>query len=591
MLPEKSRFLLSADTLQAMLDNNAPPVPEILRARQNLPALRSSLQAQRVLQQTADQAELPVSIPVLTYSAYRLFRSTGDRQTYETPYFTRRGKLAAAALRLFLGDMDYLTAVQDLLWAICEETTWALAAHENDGIDLFAAETAYLLAETLLLVGDALPAEIRSRVYRECDRRVFAPYLENPHAYFWYQGGNNWNGVCNSSVAASFLLLEPDLERTARALELALRGLGVFFARAFETDGASTEGVAYWNYGLIHVVALAEMLRARTNGALDLLDTEQFRRICAYPAKLLLAPGRFASFSDCDELLSFSPGMITRLVERSGDLTLRALLSEPAAGEHQWRLSMLLRDLLWWDGKYEERYAETDAFLPSGGVVRLVDTSQSGAVLVAAVKAGHNAENHNQNDVGSFLLHAGRETFLVDPGRGLYSRQYFSAQRYENIFASSYGHSLPVIGGHLQKEGPQYRGEIVALETGAEKFVEVEFAQAYPVTELTGLRRRLTVQPGSVLIEDSFRFSDAPLPVEEVFVTWMDVQLQGSSALLLGQENSLRLSILAPAGAVFSLELCEQASRENRKPQVLKRLKIALEAQSSTVVRVQAELV
>src|SRR5690606_14701007 len=118
----------------------------------------------------------------------------------------------------------------------------------------------------------------------------------------------NWNGVCNSSIAATFLWLQP--ETMAQGIKIALDSLRVFLDTAFEEDGSSTEGVSYWHYGLINFVALAEMLRARSQGQIDLLDSEQMRKIAAYPAKMHLSGPWFASFSDCDEIVRFNPGII-----------------------------------------------------------------------------------------------------------------------------------------------------------------------------------------------------------------------------------------------------------------------------------------
>jgi len=236
------------------------------------------------------------------------------------------------------------------------------------------------------------------------------------------------------------------------------------------------------------------MLRARTNGAIDLLDSEHVRKIAAYPAKMLLSASRFATFSDCDDVLNFNPGIIARLMGRTGENSLVNLLTPPIPAERNWRLAMWLRNILWWDGQYHEISPLDDAHLPLGGVARLVVPTPGGAPVVLAIKAGHNAENHNQNDVGSFILHVDGETFLTDPGRGLYTRQYFGPERYQNIFANSYGHSVPRIGGQLQHGGREFCGELLNIELGGPvKRAEVELARAYTVPELASLRRQVTL--------------------------------------------------------------------------------------------------
>ena len=131
--------------------------------------------------------------------------------------------------------------------------------------------------------------------------------------------------------------------------------------------------------------------------------------------------------------------------------------------------------------------------------------------VVAVIKAGHNDVSHNQNDIGSFIVHVDGESLLTDPEAGLYTRQYFSAVRYENIFANSYGHSVPRIGGRLQPAGRQYEGTISMDAAGAGKKAVVDFARAYDAPALTSARRQITLlsagdEAGVVTLEDSFAF-------------------------------------------------------------------------------------
>ena len=595
-------FSLNASQIQQLLIVGTPCLPELEAARHNLDTLHRAPQTQAMLAQTEPFMDALDQIPFPTYTHYRFFIRNGDRSNFETPYFVRRSELGATALRLFLGQSDLKDVVQDYIWAICEETNWVLPAHENVEIDLFSAETGFMLADTLNLLSNALDAEVRSRVRSEIERRIFDPYLRFCHLFWWYQGHNNWNGVCNSSVAATFLLLEPEPGRVARALELALSGLRTFLDTAFEQDGSSTEGVAYWHYGLINFVSLSEMLRARTNGAINLLDSEHVRKIAAYPAKMFLSASRFATFSDCDDVLNFNPGIIARLMERTSEPSLVSLLTPPIPAERNWRLAMMLRNILWWDGQYHEVEPIADAYLPLGGVARLVAQTPDGTPVALAIKAGHNAENHNQNDVGSFILHVDGETFLADPGRGLYTRQYFGPERYQNIFANSYGHSVPRIGGQLQHEGREFCGQVVSAELGGPvKRVEVELARAYAVPELASLRRQITLaaegeHAGTVWLQDTFRFSHIPsdaraTEIEEALLTWLDVETDGATALLRGQRHTVRLTIEVPTTAHFDIERLEEQCRANDKPGVLKRITCTFPAAAEVVVRVCAEII
>ena len=594
-------FQLTAAQIQPLLASGAPMFPELEAARADLDTLRAAPQTEVVLAQTEPLMDTIQQIPSTPYTLYRLFVRNGDRRRYENPYFEKRTRLAAATLRLFLGQTELKDIVQDYIWDICEESNWVVPAHENRAIDLFSAETGFVLAETLNLLGDTLDAEVRHRVRGEIERRIFDPYLRLHTSLNWYKGHNNWNGVCNSSVAATFLLLEPEPGRVAQALEIALGGLAVFLETAFESDGSSTEGVAYWHYGLINFVALTELLRARTEGAIDLLDSEHMRRVAAYPAKMQLSGPWFASFSDCDETVTFNPGILMRLAQRTGERSLLNLLALPGDWRGHWRLTMMLRNLLWWDGSEAKSPSLEDTVLPVGGVARFVAQTPTGASVVLAIKAGHNAENHNQNDVGSFMLHVDGENILTDPGRGLYNRAYFSAQRYDNIFANSYGHSVPRIAGDLQREGREFVGEMLDVETeGALKRADVEFARAYPTSGLASLQRRVLLsadgeQAGTAWLQDEFRFDQGtnggPGEVEEALITWLPVDVDGGTALLRGQRNAVRLVIEAPEGAQFQVEELKEQSEANAKPGILKRLSFVLPAASQSQARVRMEVV
>lgn len=584
-----------AEDLLPLIATDRPLFPELEAARANVAALRASPQAQVILAQTEPLMAGIAAIPQPKYTAFRRFINDGDREEFEEPYFGRRARLSALAFRAFLGvdaGLPLKTLIEDYIWAICEETTWVLPAHEWVAVDLFSAETAFLLAQTVALLGDQIGFEVAHRVYTEVDRRVFEPYLHTHRTMNWYTGHSNWNGVCNSSVASAFLLLERDPRRVAWALSLVMRGLQAFLDTAFESDGSSNEGVGYWHYGLINLIALAEMLRARSGAALDPLASPRLRQIAAYPPAMQLSGSVFAAFSDCDETTDFNFGIIQRLAERSGVAALRNLTAKPAEPGIDWRIQMQIRNLLWWDGVQPDATAITDAVLSAPGIARLTGKTAAGVPYVAAIKAGHNEENHNQNDIASFVLHVDGENLLTDPGRGLYSRQYFGPNRYDNIFANSYGHSVPRIGGQLQAPGRQHRGELTEVEVEAEaKAATVEFARAYPVEALAWAVRTLSVgDEGVVILTDAFEFTGKSELVEEAFVTWGEVVAHGPTAAIHCGKHTLRLAIEEPVGARFAVESLAEVCRANQREGVLKRLTFIVPPAAEATARVKMEV-
>lgn len=579
--------------------------------------IRSSVATPRILEALRRTVPDLGPTPPTTYTLYRQFESSGVREGYEAVYFARRAQLSRAVLEMLLGDDSLRDVVHDILWTICEETTWVLPAHEEQGpslwrpkspvrtsrlgahtaltrepnsIDLFAAETGASLAETLHFVGERLTPEVCQRVRQEVERRIFMPYLAYGRSHWWHRSGMNWNGVCNGAIGLAFMRLERDPATLGQALDQVLEGLEAYIATGFEGDGGSIEGVGYWNYGLLYYVTLAELLRERSDGRMDLLAAPRLRDIVQFPLAMALSPGRFAALGDATEEQALAPGIIQRLAERTGVDELRAMIAAPeklGGAGHMGKLAIVLRNAAWWDGVVHPfpPTARQDAYLEGSAVIRLTGEAPGGRPLALVAKAGHTDGHHRHADVGSFVLHVDGESLLCDPGPGRYSREYFCQARYENLFCSSLGHSVPRIGGQLQSAGSEfggcrhYAGRIVAHgQQSGSKYVTIEFQAAYELPELCSALRTLCLQPdtGEVTLEDSFTFTDAPLEVQEALMTWCTVDVEGPTARVIGRHSQLTMAVEEPAEAVFSAERLDDVCRANRKEGTLTRLTVAL---------------
>ncbi len=255
---------------------------------------------------------------------------------------------------------------------------------------------------------------------------------------------------------------------------MALEGFEAYIATGFEADGGSIEGVGYWNYGLMYFITVAELLREITRGELDLLAQPRLRDIAAYPPGMALAaPNRFINFGDSTETQTLSAGVVNRLAERTGVDDLRALLVPLGGGAqirgraYHGRVRQTLRLQFLFQAADHlplRRRGGTarsplppleprDFVLPDTGVIKFAGQTDAGKTVLLVAKAGHNGGHHSHTDVGQFIVSVDGESLIPDPGRGLYSKEYFRAGRYQNIFNNSYSHSVPRIGGQLQAAG------------------------------------------------------------------------------------------------------------------------------------------
>lgn len=442
-------------------------------------------------------------IPVLSYADRVLFYDTGDRKTFETPYFRRRNTMSAGALlaMIYPDEEKYLDYVQRMLWAICDEYSWALPAHTGGDpardvfeIDLFNAETALAVSEICYVLAGRLDERVRRRAAIEVERRVLSTYRARVS---WYETLNsNWAAVCGGCVGGAMMYLAPDDFRVLlpRFLNTMQR-----FIDGFSDDGICMEGTTYWNYGFSNFVWFADMLRDFTNGKTDLLQGEKIEKIARYMQCSFLKGNTTVSFSDGTrrgQVFDALQYYLSRVFPDSVHM-LPSEVSTLWSGNVSWQ--PLSRAFL---------YAPP-LDVPRALPVHNYDFSTAQQVIVNErkyslfVKAGHNAEEHNHNDVGSFIISTDAGQVFCDLGAGLYTRQYFRMtmhERYAILCNSSLGHSVPVIDGQGQMMGRSFGGRMIHDDHR----IRIEMAGAYDLPHLTRLTRTLEHGSDGVTLTDSF---------------------------------------------------------------------------------------
>lgn len=197
---------------------------------------------------------------------------------------------------------------------------------------------------------------------------------------------------------------------------------------------------------------------------------------------------------------------------------------------------------------YDEGHAASarDIFYP--GVGLFLTRSQT---LCLAVKAGHNADNHNHNDTGSFTLFKNGQPMFVDIGVESYTKKTFSPDRYEIWTMQSGYHNLPTLMGLDEKDGSDYCARNVTVKQGTDTAsISMELAGAYPLC--TGQAAPsycrsviLYKAQNKVIIKDTTNIPDVILN----FITYEKPALDG---------NTLRIGNLATASfhgaAPYALE-------------------------------------
>jgi len=530
----------------------------------------------------AAERNADTAIPSLPATLWLEFMRTGQREGYQEPRGVRRAMLATLALAECLEAKGrFLDPLLNVIWAICEESSWALPAHQREltdmtrpHIDLGVAGTAIELAEVDALLGPQLDPLVGKRIRYEVDRRCFVPYLTR-HDHWWLYNANqrtvnNWTAVCNAGVVGAAIYLEPDLARLAEMIARAARSLDDYLS-TFDADGGSTEGPGYWSYGFGHYTILAHLVEHRTGGRINFWSEEVACKAATFPLHTALTPHAWVNFSDCDRTIRFIPGHLAYLSRRLAQPDLMRLarnqLADALSGPNFERsvtgsLIWSLRNLMWWPSA-----EPAGDFVPAlrdwyPGMMWMIaryDPTDPHALVLAA-KGGNNGEMHNQNDVGNIIVHVNDESVIPDVGRGRYTKAYFGPERYQHFVNSSRGHSVPLVNGCEQLPGSEYRAHL--LKYRADTMIDlmtIEMKDAYPKeADVASLKRTVALhrEPprGWVEIADDVSFASKPGLCESVLTTFAKVQVEPSAVVLRGEKGALRVSfdpdVVTPSIAV-----------------------------------------
>ncbi|HEV2121627.1 MAG TPA: heparinase II/III family protein [Chloroflexota bacterium] len=510
------------------------------------------------------KAHLGASWPDLPATLFLEFRRNGNRSRYEAQHFARRTKLT----QLVLGECveakgRFLDDIVNGVWALCEESFWGVPAHSYSPsypetglpdtayrvVDLFAAETAALLAWTHYLLGEQLARELPvlpDRITREVQERLLTPY-QSVDDWRWLGKArrpvNNWNPWIHSNVLAANLLLESDGALRLQTVQRVVQWLDVFLD-GYHDDGGCDEGPSYWGRAGASLFDCLEWLHSATNGALDAYDSPLVQEIGRYIYRAHIAGPWYVNFADASAKASPDGNLIYRYGKRIGDPKMMAhgaYVHQQGLGESGARTSIgrALPALL---VEEEVRRAEAspplirDSWLDGIQVLTAREREGSAEGLFLAAKGGHNAESHNHNDVGSFVVALDGHPVLIDVGVETYTKKTFGAERYEIWTMQSLFHNLPAVNGQGQRAGREHAArDVSAGITADHTALALDIAPAYP-SELAIQHWRRTIRldrtpTPKVIVEEDFALTSRPESLALHLMTSGPVALDESGIL------------------------------------------------------------
>ncbi len=535
------------EMLKKVIPNKAfQPAPSLYdRAYWDRVGSLSSGQAYvRAAMESFDKApEVPISDEI-----YRRANLEGNRPIYKPRYYRTMQRLEEFIIAECIENKGhFIPQIEVYIDSIMAMKSWLHPNHDDDentvlegkrvSIDLGARKFGLVLALADALLEDKLSEQTRRNIAGHLQWRITDSYLQSCRgedkirSNTWIRSTSNWNSVCNSGTVFTTIVSSDSYEKRINTIGCALNSM-VYYLSGFGDDGYCSEGTGYWRYGFGHYLYLAEILYDYSNGSINLFEfnnPEKLKNVAHFPERFLLNDGMYAPFSDG----------VTRV--KAGEDNFAYLMCAKyynAQKPTEFISDEAVQSIIGWSGleafiadSKDQKTLPSYTYFDDQGIV--ISRGSQNKPLSIAIKAGHNAENHNHMDVGSYVLVYGEEYLAGDIGAPSYRAGAFSN---DNPARSSWGHPLPRINNQLQKPGKEFAGKVLETEFGetSDKVV-MDIRSAYDVEELTQLQRTMSndkTNYGSITIIDEFK-ADSPINIGTAISTFSNIEMVDAKSFIL----------------------------------------------------------
>ena len=515
----------------------------------------------------------------LTATAYMEWYRTKDKGDDKWGKVTqsRRDFLWDAVLaECFEGKGEYIDKIIDILWAICEETTWIPPAHinhmhnhmytgimknalpdvtEHNFIDIYSAICGGVLGWTYYFLKDRLDEEsplLAKRIEVELYKKIIIPFMTHDDlTWFGFYGHkiNNWNTWILSSIIPACLTVIKDEEYRIEFMARALEKFDIY-VNYCAPDGASDEGPGYWTVGGAECLDLFEIIEDATDGKIQLLSTPFARNLGEYIAHANMTGDLYANFADSE--MKQSPGYFTYYYAgKTGSEYLKEFALSRSNVSNRPTINIVsmyrsLKLLFEYDDIHQEKpttFVHKDVWLPDSQ--HLYVRSNDERVSLAA-KGGYNNESHNHNDLGSFIYCLDGAPAIYDLGGLEYTAKAFSPFRYDFWIVQSTAHNCARIGKFQEHNGDMYKALEVEHKLDDKRvLLKLELKKAYE--EEAGIRSYvrtfdLDKETGKLVITDDISLENAA-DADVHFLTRNDVEVhEGSVDIIMADGHRVKIA-------------------------------------------------
>lgn len=458
----------------------------------------------------------------------------------------------------------FLPKIEAYIETICTMKSWVNAGHDRAfgyaqyqngcGLaDLYTAGIVWALIACDSCLGERLSENIRQMMRVSVKMRALdiyekklrgetdKPLKGNLVPLYWLDVFGNWIAVCAGAMTAGMLYFG---EEDKKPLYIAVyEHCMAQYAKSLK-HGYCAEGLSYWNYGFAHFIAGADAVARATGGAVDLYLQGDLCRAATFGLDFAMTKDDYPAIADCMFGEQPSPFNLCYYRMRCGQHA--DLPADLLTGYH---VNFALCLLAWetkLSGTMKEQADRDPLRSMYDGYDVLVCRNQD-TTFGACIKGGTNQEPHNHNDLGAFMVSAKGESVIADVGYTRYTNTTFEKERYREAALSSFGHSVPVMGGCLQgpeefqcdvfDEVPPFYATVLEKHfTETQDELLLDLTSAYACSNLKRLTRKFTFcrEEKKVEILDCYAFA-SPDTVESAFLTFGSVTIDGNKLTVKGK--------------------------------------------------------
>jgi hypothetical protein len=273
-------------------------------------------------------------------------------------------------------------------------------------------------------------------------------YRGGESIHHWDLNQNNWNQVCNGGLSMGALAIadeEPDIAKNI--LGEAIKSIPLPMNH-YAPDGAGTEGVTYWDYGSRYNILYLSALQTALGTDFNLSQIPGFKESGQYQMYISGPSNWSYDFADCGLRQMGTP--MHFWMGKTFSMPQYSWFRYNALSQFNQEAKVL--DFLWYDDSgsdFDPSTLTLDKHFRGADVAAMRSSWTDENALAIGIQAGSNANlgNHRHIDLGTFILEALGERWIMDSGTEseTYQRHRNKREKWEFYRVRTEGHNIPTL--------------------------------------------------------------------------------------------------------------------------------------------------